>query len=391
MLTVAATHVQQIARLALAFTQAGKGETKKSGAVQCTYAATCGGHKRLTQRRDHLFQLAGIDAEGADAFGQLLRRHRVFIHHETEGFFVERHVHDVGRWRRFGAQLALHGGIAVGQLLQQVGADGEQVAAGQFEDLRGVAEARAHHLGLVAELAVVVVDAPDRLHARVFRAHVVDARRFLVPVVDAADEGRNQLRARFGAGDGLRQREQQGHVAADAFLFQDGGGADAFPGGGDLDQHALAGNAGVRIQGDQVAALGDCTFRVERQAGIDFGRDAAGDDLQDFLAKRDQQAVDDFGIGGIRMVAHGLFQQRLVFILLHGLQDQRRVRRRVARRVGLNRLEVAGVGHHGSKLLQLFELVHGCTGKSEGTCRGIVPNPLPAASTIVSPAHYLLN
>jgi len=43
LLTVAATPVLQIARLALAFTKAGEGETKKSGAVQCTHAAFCGG------------------------------------------------------------------------------------------------------------------------------------------------------------------------------------------------------------------------------------------------------------------------------------------------------------------------------------------------------------
>ena len=50
-------------------------------------------------------------------------------------------------------QLALDRASVVGQLLQQVGRDGQQVAAGEFEDLRGVAEARAHDLGLVAELA----------------------------------------------------------------------------------------------------------------------------------------------------------------------------------------------------------------------------------------------
>ena len=43
------------------------------------------------------------------------------------------------------------------------------------EDLRRIAEARAHHFGLVAELAVVVIDALDGLHARVFRADVVDS------------------------------------------------------------------------------------------------------------------------------------------------------------------------------------------------------------------------
>jgi hypothetical protein len=48
------------------------------------------------------------------------------------------------------------------------------------------------------------------------------------------------LHAGIGAGDRLRQREQQGQIAVDAFLFQHLRGAYAFPCGGDLDQHALA-------------------------------------------------------------------------------------------------------------------------------------------------------
>ena len=148
----------------------------------------------------------------------------------------------------------------------------------------------------------------------------------------------------------------------------------------------------LSLELDQAVRAFEHGLGIERQARIHFGGDTtAGDGLQDFHAKGDQQTVDDFGSRGVRMVAHGLFQQRLVFILLHGLQDQRRIRRRIARRVCLDRLEVAGVGHHGSKLLQLFELVHGCTGKSEWACRAIVPNSLPEASTIGLPAHYLLN
>lgn len=41
----------------------------------------------------------------------------------------------------------------------------------------------------------------------------------LVPVQDAADEGRDQSDLGLGAGHGLSEREQQRHVAVDAVLL----------------------------------------------------------------------------------------------------------------------------------------------------------------------------
>ena len=76
-----------------------------------------------------------------------------------------------------------------GELAEQFRADGQPVAASQRLDLANVAEARAHHHRLVAVRLVVVVDAADRLHARIFRALIVAAFMLLVPVVDAADKG----------------------------------------------------------------------------------------------------------------------------------------------------------------------------------------------------------
>ncbi len=222
------------------------------------------------------------------------------------------------------------------------------------------AEARAHHLGLVAELLVVRVDAAHRLHARIVRAAVlglvpVGAGLLLVPVVDAPDERRDQLRAGFGAGGGLHEREQQGHVALDAFLLQHLGGADSFPGRGELDQHALAADAGGFVQVDQFAALVDRALGVERQARVDLGRDAARDDLEDFGAEGDQQAVDDDVGRFAGVIAHGFLEQRLVRILLDGLQDQRRIGGRVLRLVLRELLEIARIGDDGGVLLQLVE------------------------------------
>ena len=155
---------------------------------------------------------------------------------------------------RVGVQCARQRRVAGLQRGQQLGADGQQVAAGQRGDLADVAEAGAHHLGGDAVALVVVVDggAPT-VHAGVVGAGVRGfvpggAGALLVPVVDAADEGRDQLHAGVAAGHGLREAEQQRQVAVDAFAFQHLGGADAFPGGGDLDQHALAADARGFVQ-----------------------------------------------------------------------------------------------------------------------------------------------
>ncbi len=114
-----------------------------------------------------------------------------------------------------------------------------------------------------------------------------------MPVEDAADEGRDELDAGLGAGDGLGEGEEEGEVAVDAFLLEFLGGLDAFPGGGDLDEDALAGDAVLFVNGDELSGLGDGGVGVEGEAGIDLGRNAAGNDLEDFQAEEDQDAVDD--------------------------------------------------------------------------------------------------
>ena len=118
------------------------------------------------------------------------------------------------------------------------------------------------------------------------------------------------------------------------------------------------------VGGDELVRLGDGGRGVEGEAGVDFGGDAAGDDLEDFQAEEDEDAVEDrFGegragdAGGLHFV-HGLFDEVLVFRFGGGLEDERGVGRRVLRLVGFHRLEIAGVGDDGRRLLQLVELVH---------------------------------
>ncbi len=138
---------------------------------------------------------------------------------------------------------------------------------------------------------VVVVDAADRLHTGVFGALVVAALVLLVPVVDTAHERGDQEHARFGAGHRLGEGEQQGEVGLDAGLFQLLGGADAFPGGGDLDQHTLAADAGLLVEADQPLAALDHRLGVERKACIHLGGDASGDQFEDLLAHRHGEQV----------------------------------------------------------------------------------------------------
>ena len=152
-------------------------------------------------------------------------------------------------------------------------------------DLAGVAEAGSHDHGLVAELLVVVVDGGDGLDAGVVCAGVVLAGVLLVPVEDAADEGGDEGDLGFGAGDGLVEAEEQGHVAVDALFFEDLGGLDALPGGGELDEDALAGDAGGFVLLDDVAGGRDGLVDVVGEAGVDLGGDAAGDDLEDLEAE----------------------------------------------------------------------------------------------------------
>jgi len=61
-----------------------------------------------------------------------------------------------------------------------------------------------------------------------------------------------------------------------AFALQHFGGADAFPGGSDLDQHMLVAHARFVVETDQLARLGQRGGGIERETRIDFGRDAPG-------------------------------------------------------------------------------------------------------------------
>ena len=149
-----------------------------------------------------------------------------------------------------------------------------------------------------------------------------------------------------------------------ALLFQDLGGFDAFPGGGDLDEDAIAADAGLAIEADQLAGFGDRGFGVKAQAGIDLGGDAAGDDFEDLLAEGDADFIEGFAhhlFGGGRRAAdlagfaQGGVDQVLVGRNLGGRQDQGGVGGGVPGGELLDRIDVTGVGDHNGHRGQLVE------------------------------------
>ena len=76
----------------------------------------------------------------------------------------------------------------------------------------------------------------------------------------------------------------------DPFALQLFGGADAFPGAGDLDEDALAADPGLLVQADELAGLGEGALGVEAEPGIDLGGDPAGNDLEDLAAEGRRRA-----------------------------------------------------------------------------------------------------
>jgi hypothetical protein len=188
----------------------------------------------------------GVGGELADALAQLLDGHLVLVEVEAElGLVVDvRLLLEVKAGGAGGVELLGDGLLGVEEVLEQVGGDGEVVAAGELGDLAGVAEGGAHDDGLVAELLVVVEDGLDGLDAGVLGGGVLLLVGGLVPVEDAADEGGDEEGAGLGGGDGLDLGEHEGQVGVDGVVaLEDLGGLDALPGGGDLDEDALLADA----------------------------------------------------------------------------------------------------------------------------------------------------
>ncbi len=177
-------------------------------------------------------------------------------------------------------------------------------------------------------LFVILVNRFDRLHARVIFGGIRLTGFGFVPVEDAADKRRNQIGTRFRTGTGLRKRKQQRQVAVNAFFLQLFRRTNAFPGGGNLDQHAGAGNTLILIQANQLAGFLNRSLSIKRQTRIHFSGNTARHVFQHFTANRHNQTVGSFFDlhGGIRremfrLRNHG-FQQRRIFRTGDGFENQ---------------------------------------------------------------------
>jgi hypothetical protein len=272
------------------------------------------------------------------------------------GLLVERDALERLRGGVLRRQLARHLAFGARELFQQLGGDGEQVAAGERQDLPRLPEARAHHLRGVAEFLVVAVDARHGGDAGVLRDRdVLELARRLVPVVDAPDERRDQRRAGVGAGHGLGEGEQQRHVAVDALALELLGGADPFPGARQLHQHALARDAGFGVELDEAPRLGHRARGVEGKARVDLGRDPPRHVLQDLAAEEHEQPFQG-GLGVTATAFERLLDQGAKARILRCAEQQRRVGGGVLGPPAGDGVDVAGVGDHGRVPAQGLEL-----------------------------------
>ena len=142
------------------------------------------------------------------------------------------------------------------------------------------------------------------------------------------------------------------------------GGPDAFPGAGDLDQDTLAVDARCLRTADQLAGLGEGGLGIEAQAGIHFGGDAAGNDLEDLAAEADEQLVHEgfglrFGIPALLVgVVERIHHQVLVLRPLRRAEQQRRIGGCILRLEARDGLDIAGIRDYYAVFLQRIEDCH---------------------------------
>ena len=144
---------------------------------------------------------------------------------------------------------------------------------------------------------------------------------------------------------------------------------DSLPGGGDLDEDALAADAGLVVLRDDLACLRDGLAGVVGEAGVYLGGDAAGDDGEDLASEGDGEGLE--GEGGDGLIGGGgaglgarlledAIDDGLVGGHLGGGGDERGVGGGVRRLELFDGVDVAGVGDHLGHAAKLFE--KGCHG-----------------------------
>lgn len=183
--------------------------------------------------------------------------------------------------------------------------NGQVITTSQLGNLANVSEGSTHDNSLVSVLLVVIENFLNGLDSWVLLALVVLSGLSLVPIEDTTNEWRDEEGTGLGGGDGLDLREEKGEVAVDAMLFlKDARGLDTFPGGGDLDEDAVLGDAfglvelfiessarcsldgyqssrqyGFNTHLENVQRLVNSSLCIERKSCIDLGRNLARHNL----------------------------------------------------------------------------------------------------------------
>src|SRR5208283_2285906 len=219
----------------------------------------------------------GIAVELANAFRQLFRGHRVLVVHPAKSLFLQAQSWFFALSGLHLIEFALHSTFRVFELIQKLRADGEQIAPRQTDDLVHIPEARSHHLRLVTELLVVVVNARYGCNTRILVGrYFCSALLLLVPIVNPAYERRDEGNARLGASYCLGKAEQKGQIAVDALRFKDLRCPDSFPGARNLNQNSVPRNPFLFVETNELLSLGKSTGRIETQAGWNFGGNPTG-------------------------------------------------------------------------------------------------------------------
>jgi hypothetical protein len=90
-------------------------------------------------------------------------------------------------------------------------------------------------------------------------------------------------------GNGLSKAKEKSQVAVDLVVTLElTRSLDTLPGGRDLDQDTVLVDTLGLVERNELLGLGLGGLLVEGETGIDLGRDTAGNNLEDFLAKVDE-------------------------------------------------------------------------------------------------------
>src|ERR1019366_453633 len=180
------------------------------------------------------------------------------------------------------------------ELIQKLRADGEQIAPCQTDDLVHIPEACSHHLRLVTEFLVVVVNARHGCNTRILvGSYLCSAVLFPVPIINPAYEGGDESDARLGASHRLGKAEQKRQIAVDAFQFKDLRCPDSFPGTRSLDQNSIPRKTFLFVERNELSPLGNSANGIETQTGWDFGGNPARYHVENFRAEQHEEMVDE--------------------------------------------------------------------------------------------------